>query len=67
MKNYHQQYQPPDALEMCKMIEAFCLKTGVGSALDVSQVLRCFRAEVWQEYSQSMKQPTLVDMWGRSK
>ena len=36
-------------------------------ALDVAQISRRFRAEVWQEYSQNMKQPTLVDMWGRSK
>jgi hypothetical protein len=57
----------PDALEMCKMIKGFCLKTGVDSALDVSQVLHHFQAKIWQEYSQNMKQPTLVDVWGHSK
>ena len=32
----------PDALKMCKTIEGFCLGTGVGSALDVAQVLHHF-------------------------
>ena len=52
------------ALEMCKMLSGFCLDTGADSAMELSRVLRHFRAELSQEYMQNMKQPTLVDLWG---
>ena len=36
------------ALEMCKMLNSFCLESGIGSAMDLLRVLRRFRAEVSQ-------------------
>jgi hypothetical protein len=52
------------ALEMCRILGSFCLDSGAGSAMELSTVLRRFRAEVSRDYMQNMKQPTLVDLWG---
>jgi hypothetical protein len=41
-----------EALEMCRVLGSFCLNTGAGSAMELSGVLRRFRAEVSQEYMQ---------------
>jgi hypothetical protein len=53
------------ALEMCRILGSFCLNTvtGAGSAMELSSVLFCFRAEVSWQHMQNMKQPTLADLW----
>lgn len=59
------QVMTTEALEMCKKLGSFCLDTGVGSASELSKVLHRFRAEVSREYMKSLKQSTLVDLWGK--
>ena len=52
------------ALEMCQILSSFCLESGAGSAMELSRILRRFRAEVSQDYMKNMKQSILVDLWG---
>ncbi|KAI0262826.1 hypothetical protein BGY98DRAFT_1048922 [Russula aff. rugulosa BPL654] len=52
------------ALEMCQILSSFCLESGAGSAMELSRILRRFRAEVPQDYMKNMKQSILVDLWG---
>jgi hypothetical protein len=52
------------ALEMCKILNNFCLESDVYRAMELSKVLHCFQAEVLLDSMQKIKQPTLVDLWG---
>jgi hypothetical protein len=52
------------ALEMCKILNSFCLGSGADSAMELSKVLRRFQAEVSLDSMQRMKQASLVDLWG---
>ena len=52
------------ALEMCRVLDSFCLDNGTGIAMELSRVLHHLWAEVSWDYMQNMKQSTLVDLWG---